>query len=230
MKGEIRIMRYIVAAMALLVLAGCAAKQQKDLSAFKQAAPRSVLIVPVVNKSLDVDAPNYFLSTVSRPLVARGYYVFPVNAVKEVMEQEGMGDADMVHAADTTRLAGLFGADVVLYVTVNRWDAKYALLTTTVTVDLAYTIKDGKTGQLLWDDKRVLVYQPQNSNSTGNPIADLIGMAVQAAITKAAPNYIPLAQQANAASMATLPEGPYFLRPTSKTAGGAGAVSSQGIP
>lgn len=41
-----------------------------------------------------------------------------------------------------------------------------------------------------------MVYQPQ-SNSSGNPLANLIAQAVVAAITKAAPNYTPLARQAN---------------------------------
>ncbi len=211
--------RLLVALFLPVLLAGCVQAPKKDLSAFIQAHPKSILVVPVVNKTLDVDAPSYFLATISKPLASKGYYVFPVNAVKEVMERDGMNDADMVHAADPTRLGELFGADAILYVTINRWDAKYALLTTTVTVDFSYQIKDGETGQSLWDDKRVIVYQPQNNNSSGNPIADLIGMAINAAITKAAPNYIPLAQQANALTVQSLPDGPYA--PATKSGSGS---------
>lgn len=195
--------------LPVLALSGCIQAPTKDYSAFRAANPKSILVVPATNKSLDVDAPDYFLSTISRPLAEKGYYVFPVNAVKQVMELDGMGDADMVHAADPARLGELFGADAILYVTINRWDAQYALITTTVTVDFSYQIRDGKTGQKLWEDTQKMQYQPNNNNSTGNPLADLVVMAVQAAVTKAAPNYLPLTQQANALTVNTLPAGPY---------------------
>lgn len=201
--------KFLFLLFPVMLLAGCVQAPVRDYKAFLQAQPKSILIVPAVNKSLDVDAPDYFLSTIARPLAERGYYVFPVNAVKQVMELDGMGDADMVHAADPTRLGELFGADAILYVQINRWDAKYAVLTTTVTVDFTYRIKDGRSGALLWEDKREMVYQPQNNNSSGNPLADLIAAAVTAAMTKAAPNYMPLTQQANAQAAITMPPGPY---------------------
>jgi len=183
-----------------------------DYSAFRSADPRSILIVPVVNNSVDVDASDYFLSAISQPVAERGYYVFPVHMVKRVMEEDGLADADMVHSADPTRLAALFGADSVLYVSVERWDAQYAVLTTTVTVEFNYILKDGHTGETLWQSDQKIVYQPQ-SGSSGHIIADLIISTVQAAMTKASPNYMPLARQANGAAVAEthhgLPAGPY---------------------
>jgi hypothetical protein len=57
-----------------------------------------------------------------------------------------------------------------------------------------------------------MVYQPQAA-SAGNPIATLIAAAITAAIAKAKPNYVPLAQQANAISVNKagqgLPAGPH---------------------
>ena len=38
---------------------------------------------------LDVDAPNYVLSALPVPVAEKGYYVFPVNTNKYVLEQEG---------------------------------------------------------------------------------------------------------------------------------------------
>jgi hypothetical protein len=74
----------------------------------------------VVNKSVDLNAADYFLSTVPIPLAERGYYVFPVNLVKRVLEDDGLADAFLVHSADPARLAALFGADAVLYVAIER--------------------------------------------------------------------------------------------------------------
>jgi hypothetical protein len=132
--------------------------------------------------------------------------------VKRVMEEDGLADADMVHSADPTRLAALFGADSVLYVSIERWDAQYAVVTTTVTVEFNYVLKDGHTAEEIWRSDQKIVYQP-DSSSSGDPIADLIVAVVQAAITKAAPNYMPLARQANSYTVVEahhgLPAGPY---------------------
>ena len=46
-----------------------------------------------------------------------------------------------------------------------------------------------------------MVYQPQNNNNGG--LAGLIADAIVAAIAKAAPNYVPLAQQANSMAIYT---------------------------
>jgi len=211
--------RVILLVLIASAFAGCATVTPKDLSKFNAASLHSILVVPVVNESLDVDAPDYFLSTISLPIAEQGYYVFPVNMVKRILEDEGLSDAGLVHNASTEKLAKLFGSDSVLYITIRRWDAQYIVLTTTVTVELDYVIKDGKTGEELWRDYRIVKYQPSNSSS-GNGFADLLVMVINAAITKAAPNYIPLAQQANTTAFTYpgpgVPPGPYAKTKESK--------------
>lgn len=194
------------------LLAGCATAPKKDYTKFFSVSPHSILIIPVVNKSVNVDAPNYFLSTIAIPVAEQGYYVFPVNMVRRVLEDDGLSDADLVHQSSTIKLASLFGADAVLYITIKRWDARYIVLSTTITVDIDYVIKDGKTGDILWQDSRLVQYTPQGSSS-GNILADLIVNAAMAAIEKAAPNYIPVAKQANGMTFKYpgpgIPPGPY---------------------
>lgn len=191
----------------LAALAGCATPPRKDLSAFVAASPRSILVIPVVNNTVDVTAADYFLSTVPVPLAERGYYVFPVNLVKRLLEDDGLADASLVHGAPTDRLAALFGADAVLYIVVQKWEAKWMLVTTTVTVDLTYTLRDAKTGAALWEEHRAQQY---SSDSGGGGI---IGAVVNAAVTKASPNYMPMARLANATALAYpgpgFPVGPY---------------------
>ena len=167
--------------------------------------------MPATNKSVDVNAPDYFLVTIARPLAERGYYVFPVNMVKSVLADDGLSDANLVHAGDPRRLGALFGADAIMYIAIERWDAKYAVLSTSVTVELTYVLKSARTGNELWRNHKVMVYQPQQSSSGG--VAGLIANAIAAAITKAAPNYIPLATQANNQAVnikgTGLPAGPH---------------------
>ena len=203
----------VIAVLALLT--GCAGQAvKKDMTAFQAAAPHSILVVPVANKSLDVDAPNYVLATLPVPLAEKGYYVFPVNTAKVVLEQEGFYEGDRIHQEPPAVLAKLFDADAVLYVTINRWDAQYAVLTTVVTVEFEYKLFS-KDGTLIWSEQKVMQYSPQSSNSGGG-IATLIAMAINAAITRAAPNYMPLARQANAQAFTfgpnAIPDGPYRVK------------------
>lgn len=208
-------MRASTLCLAILTLTGCVTQEVKrDQSAYIAAAPRSILVVPVVNKSLEIDASNYMLSTLAVPMAEKGYYVFPVHTTKYVLEHEGFYESERVHQQPTSQLANLFGADAVLYVTINQWDAKYAFLSTTVTVDVDYRLVY-KDGTELWQDKRKVVYTPQSSG--GHPIAVLVSAIVNAAVTRAAPNYMPLAKMANNQAFVTSvnapPNGPYFTAP-----------------
>ena len=195
------------AALALL-LAGCVGGQVRDETVWRSAQVRSILVVPPVNKSIDLDAAEFFLSTLPVPLAERGYYVFPVNLVKRVLEDDGLADASLVHGADPARLCALFGADAVLYSTVEAWTATYLVVSTSVRVDVDYKIKDCKTGAVIWRTWQGNTYTPNNQGQ------GLLGALVSAAITKASPNDLPLARRANAEALAYpgpgFPAGPYL--------------------
>lgn len=195
----------------LTSLVGCAVAPKQDLSSFVAAAPRSILVVPAVNRSLDVDAANYLLSTLTVPIAEKGYYVFPVHTAKFVLEQEGYYEGEQVHNQPPEVLAKLFGADAVLFVAINRWDAQYAFITTTVTVEFDYRIVY-KDGSEIWRANQRMQYSPQNTTSA-SPLASLIAAVVTAAVTRASPDYMPLARQANQQVFVqgpnAIPNGPY---------------------
>jgi hypothetical protein len=182
------------------------------MSAFHAAAPRSILVVPTVNQSVDVDAPNYVLATLPVPLAEKGYYVFPVNTTKMVLEQEGFYEGERIHQQPPETLARLFDADAILYVTIKRWDAQYIVIATTVTVEFDYRLVS-RDGTEIWSESKRMQYSPQNNNSGGHPLAALVSMLVEAAVARAAPNYMPLTQQANTQVFMSgpnaIPDGPY---------------------
>ncbi len=198
----------------IMLLGGCAHRDMNRQEQFLAAAPRSILVVPVVNNSIDVTASDYMLSTITIPLAERGYYVFPVHMVKRVLEDDGLADSSLVHAAPASRLCTLFGADAVLYATVERWDARYLVFNTSVTVVINYEIRDGKTDQVIWRKREHMVHNSDNGGGGG--LAGLIVSAASAAITRAAPNYVPLARQASSRALVNypgpgIPPGPYAL-------------------
>jgi len=197
-----------VAMMSFAVLAsGCQTIKPKDYAMFRAEDPRSILVVPALNNSQSVTAPDYFFSTVSQPFAERGYYVFPANMVKSVLEQNGLADPGLVHNADPRRLDMLFGCSAVLFIAIEKWQSQYVVVAAQTTVEFEYIMKSCKTGAILWQDKRTMVYTASDSNN-------LLLSVIEAALEKANPNYMPLARQANMLAATTdgqgLPAGPYL--------------------
>jgi hypothetical protein len=210
----------IALSVGLLSLTGCVTQPTKvDQSALLAAAPRSILVVPTINRSLDVDAPNYVLAALPIPIAEKGYYVFPVNTTKFVLEQEGFYEGERIHQQPPESLAKLFGSDAILYVAIKQWDAKFAVFTTIVTVDFDYRLVS-KNGVELWRENKRMQYQPQNNNNAPTPMAALLTAVINAAVARAAPNYMPLTQQANQEVFVNgpnaLPNGPYRVADPSK--------------
>lgn len=195
-----------------LLLAGCAtAPPTKDFSALQAARPRSLLVVPVINHTNETEAADLFLTTLPVLLGERGYYVFPVSMSKKLIEGDGLADASLVHGALTPRIAGLFGADAVLYVEVLEWKATYAIVASGIQVKFLYTLKDGRTNNLLWQEERMAQYS--KSANSGNILADIVAAAITAAMDNGRSDYTPVANMANLAALTVdgqgLPYGPY---------------------
>jgi hypothetical protein len=204
----------ILAIMMLGLLAGCAAPQKlvKDYSAFRSHDPHSILVVPVLNNTTSLTAQDYFLSTITKPFAERGYYVFPANMVKSILQKDGLSDTGLIYKANPVRFGQLFGCDSVLFIEINKWESQYAVISTSTNVAFHYKLASCRDGAVLWEDDQELSYSPQAAYSA-NPLAALVAAAIQAAIEKAEPNYMPLASQANLQAAATvgkgIPAGPY---------------------
>ncbi len=206
--------RFGMIAFALAASACAVAPQTFDYTAFRADHPRSLLVLPALNNTAPVEAADIFHSTVSRPFAERGYYVFPAHMVKSILEQDGLSDSSLAHQADARRLERLFGCDAALYISIEKWESQYLLLSISTNVEVLYSLKSCKSGDVLWTSHQTMMYQPQQGNGSGNPLADIIAAAVLATLEKAAPNYIPLAQMANLQAAGALgsgiPAGPYL--------------------
>jgi hypothetical protein len=179
-----------VALLASVFLSGCAV-QQVNLDAFYAHRPRSIVVVPVLNESPEVSAPSVFITTISRPLAERGYYVFPVYLTDMILRDFGLTEAGHIHQLPPNRFYELFGADAVLFVTIKDWSTKYLVLASTVDVRMEYVLKDTKTGIELWRNEQTY------SHGSGGAEFGLIGMAVSAAVNALVTDYTPLARIAN---------------------------------
>lgn len=165
----------LLAAVALL--AGCVAAPQKnvDYTAFREAKPASILVLPPLNTSVDVAASAAVLSQATRPLAESGYYVIPVGVMDETFKQNGLTSPDDIHQLPAAKLREIFGADAALYMTVKQYGSSYAVLSSSITVSIDAELLDLRNGAKLWSGSKQVV---QASNSSGG----LLGMLVQAMV------------------------------------------------
>ena len=113
---------------ALLAFVGCATRQPYDYTNYRQHPPRSILVLPPLNESVDVQATYGYLSTVTLPLAELGYYVFPVQVVDQFLKENGMPTAGEMHQVPLSKVSEIIGADAVLYVTIQQYGSKYQVI------------------------------------------------------------------------------------------------------
>ncbi len=162
---------------AALLLGGCATRKPYDYSAFKEARPTSILVLPPLNSSPDVNATYSMMSQTTAPLAESGYYVFPVTMVDESFKQNGLTSPTDIHAVSTTKLREIFGADAALYINVKQYGTSYAIISSETRVTAEAKLVDLRSGKTIWSGAATASSAEGDSNSGG-----LIGMLVKAAI------------------------------------------------
>ena len=129
-----------------------------------------------MNNSVEVDAPYIYLSTISKPLAERGYYVFPVAVIDQFLKENGLQTPADMHNVPLNKFVEHLDPDAVLYVTIEDWGQKYQVISSTSVVKADLRLIDAKTGTLLWDAKAY--YEQGSSDSSGG----LAGMLIKAII------------------------------------------------
>jgi hypothetical protein len=190
---------------ALLLFAGCAPKEPYDYTAFRQSRPGSILVLPPLNSSPDMQATYGFLSTVTQPLAESGYYVFPVALVDQTFKENGMLNPGEMHQAPLEKLREIFGADATLYITVTQYGSVYRVLSSAIIVTAKAELIDNRNGQLLWQGAATA------SNSGGNSSGGLAGLLANALANQIISNIgdqtIPVARKASKRLLEAKPNG-----------------------
>ncbi|MDR0219353.1 MAG: DUF799 domain-containing protein [Enterobacteriaceae bacterium] len=171
-----------MSALLLLALTGCVQHQPYDYTALKESNPTSILVLPAVNKSVDVKAAGSVISQVTYPLAESGYYVFPVAVVEETFRQNGAADANDIRNISYKKLHDIFGADTALYLDITQYGTQYQIISSDTRVSASARLVDLRTGKQLWNGSATASTAEQNSNSGGG----IIGMLVSAAISQIA--------------------------------------------
>jgi hypothetical protein len=160
-------------------VAGCSTPKF-DYAAFKQSNPRSILVVPPINESVEVGAELAVYSSVVKPLAEAGYYVVPPTLVSETFRQNGYSKPTEIHSIRLGRLKEIFGSDAVLFLTIKEYGQKFHIVSSSAIVRLEGRLVDIDTGVEIWNGTAVA----SSSEGRSSNAAGLVGLLVEAALTQ----------------------------------------------
>ncbi|MGE8311232.1 MAG: DUF799 domain-containing protein [Pseudomonas protegens] len=172
-------LRNLLGLLAVSLLVGCAAPRSVDYSAYKQARPKSILVLPPLNESPDIKATYSMLSQVTFPLAEAGYYVMPIAVVDETFRHNGLTNPADIHGLAPAKLNEIFGADAGLYITVKEYGTSYMLISSATVVTASATLVDLKTGTTLWTGSARASSEEGNNGNNGGLVGVLITAAVK---------------------------------------------------
>lgn len=201
------------AALALTaLLGGCQTPKPYDYTNFREYPPRSILVIPPLNESTTLEGTYSYLSTVSRPLAERGYYVFPVAVVDQFLKDNGLPTAGEMNQVPPGKVGEITGADAVMYLDLKQYGSKYVVIDSFTTVEVLAKLVDTRTGILLWEG-RGFAQVSSNDRSSGNLFVNLVAAAIGQVINKKTDAGHNVCRLANASLFLPedtgLPYGPY---------------------
>ncbi len=177
--------RFVFLSIAIFMtvhITGCATLPSKpyDYRPYLAQMPKSILVLPPVNESLDVMAPYKYLSTATRPLAEYGYYVYPVAVVDALMKENGVVSPEDMRQISLSKIKEIIGPDAVLYLTIKDWGTKYKIIDSQTIVHISGQLVDTDTGIVIWSGSRKMVSSSSRGHNSieGMLIAALINQFV----------------------------------------------------
>ncbi len=172
--------------------------------------PLVMLIMPPINNSANVDAKDYFYSTLNVPIADAGYYVLPPYLTLETLQRESAYDAELFLDKDLSKFREIFGADVAVFTIIHSWNK--SILDYTVTVKIDYVFRSTKTNETLYKKSGTITLDASVKATDDDSWLGFIIEVVAGAINTAITDFVSMAVECNEAALANLPRGKYSSR------------------
>ena len=166
--------------------------------------PITLLVMPPINNSTNVEAKDLLYTSISRPLIEAGYYVISPLLAMDVLKAESAYDAELFFDAPLTAFQNYFGADAVVFSVIDTWAKKGMGIETKI----RYVIKSASTNEILFDRSCDLYLDLSVDSGTDGLLGALVDLAASA-INTAATDHIKAARKANYYILSDIPRGKY---------------------
>ena len=166
--------------------------------------PVTLLVMPPINNSANVEAKDLLYISISRPLAEAGYYVVSPLLAMDVLKSESVCDSEMLFEAPLDAFKNYFGADAVVFSVIDKWAKKGLGIETKI----RYVIKSAYTNEILFDRSCDLYLDLSVDTCTSGLLGALVDLAASA-INTAATDHIMAARKANYFILKDIPRGKY---------------------
>ena len=178
--------------------------RESQYAAMYNEMPVTILVMPPINNTSNVEAKDLLYTSISRPLAEAGYYVISPLLAMDILKAESAYDAELFIDKPLTAFKDYFGADAVVFSQIDDWAKKGFGIETKI----RYIIKSTASGEILFD-RSCDLYLDLQQNSGGNSwISTLVDLAVSA-ISTATTDHIAAARKANYFIFRDIPRGKY---------------------
>lgn len=154
---------WMVFYLFLFIFDGCALKpvtKEVEHPLIYRGGPVAILVLPPMNRTFDVEVKELYAATIAEPLSLCGYYVLPIEVTSDILKMEGVYDTELLLNTSPQKFKTYFGADAVLYTTIDHWNVMDMMVAATVEgkpvyhsfflMDIQFMLKSTSSGKTLW--------------------------------------------------------------------------------
>lgn len=196
----------VVAVISCILLTSCMSTLTRgtQYAHFYEEKPLTLLVMPPINNTTNVEAKDLLYTSISTPLIEAGYYVVSPHLAMEVLKAESAYDAELFIDRDLAMFGKVFGADAVIFSVVDTWKKKGFGIETKI----RYIVKSTKTNDVLFE-RSCDLYLDLSENSTNNSAFGAIASLAVSAIKTATTDHIVAARKCNRYIFQDIPRGYY---------------------
>lgn len=188
-----------------LLLTSCASHTRASLyPKMYEEKPVSLLVMPPINNTTNVEAKELLYTSISYPLIEAGYYVISPHFAMEFLKSESAYDAEMFIDGSISKFGDVFGVDAVIFSVIDVWQKEG----TGIRTKIQYMIKSTKTNDILFDRTCELyldLTKDSGKESTLGILSDLTFTVLATALT----DHIEAARKSNRYIFSDIPRGKY---------------------
>jgi hypothetical protein len=202
---RIGIIRWPFLVCVAIFFFGCAGGANHSVAPdYKDRAPRSIAVLPVLNETVSLKAPEVLRPILLNKLSVKGYETPSLAFIDGRLREKGIREAGQVNSLTPQELAQLLGVDALLYAYVTEFSTSYLVAYASMTVGARFELKDAKTGDKLWEKEHQV--KETKLGLDQKSVGDTLQFA-------GGQSYVPYAQKVVDESFKTLPNGPRAAAP-----------------
>lgn len=176
---------YIILGIVALLMSSCAEQITRGTQYPKmyEEKPLSIVVMPPINQTNNVEAKDFFYTTLYAPLCEKGYYVYSPMMTMEMFQSESAYDSEMFIEGNLAQFRNILGADAAMFTIIKSW--KRNNVGGVLTAGIEYILRSTKTGETLYQREGLIKVDTSIHSGGGGLLGTLIDIAATAASTAA---------------------------------------------